>query len=258
MVESNLPCEAQCALNDRDCRCPLVWQLDRDSHCLVLLLNGREFRGSYTINDQTEFTRTKMFGRQQHQVKLCLKNDLELDTGSFLSRPIWIKKKSQRKKIKIIDGKYMEADSTFIRILERDQTTEISRFKPYTGKCHHILYNVLIIEQLSSISGWGDPKPVTKLSFSCGRVAALISGRVFVYCCRTLLFGTSTATSTSTTSTSTSTSQDSLLLVATRQSQPAVDDFVIGPNFLLTIGANTVVLFDFWEENTTAFSEFFS
>ena len=109
---------------------------------------------------------------------------------------------------------------------------------------------------LDSISGWGDPKPVTKLSFSCGRVAALISGRVFVYCCRTLLSGTST--NSSTTSTTSTTSQDSLLLVATRQSQPAVDDFVFGPNFLLTVGANMIVLFDFWAENTTAFSEFFS
>ena len=75
-----------------------------------------------------------MFQRQQHQVKLSLKKDLELDTGGFLSRPIWIKKKSQGKKIKIIEDKYMEVDSTFIRVLDRDKTTEISRFIPYTGK----------------------------------------------------------------------------------------------------------------------------
>ena len=75
-----------------------------------------------------------MFQRQQYQVKLCLKNDLELDTGGFLSRPIWIQKKSKGKKIKIIGEKYMEIDSIFIRILDRDQTTEISRFIPYTGK----------------------------------------------------------------------------------------------------------------------------
>ena len=49
-----------------------------------------------------------------------------------------------------------------------------------------------------------------------------------------------------------------MLLVATRQNQPAVEDFVFGPNFLLTIGANTIVLFDFWAENTTTSSEFFS
>ena len=139
------PCQAQCDLNYPDCRCPLVCQLDREGHALVLLLNGREFRGSYSINDQTQFTRKKIFQRQQHQVKLGLKNDLELDTTSFLSRPIWMKKKSPGQKIKITGGKYMEVDSTFIRILDRDQTSEISRFIPYTGKFNYYIYSTILL-----------------------------------------------------------------------------------------------------------------
>ena len=128
----------QCSLNDRECGCPLLWHLEKDNNTLVLVINGREFRGTVSINDQTQVTRTKVFPRQQHQVKLCLKNDLELDTGGFLSRPVLIKKKTKRKKIKVTGDKYMEVvDSTYIRILERDQTTEISIFLPYTGKSQY-------------------------------------------------------------------------------------------------------------------------
>ena len=69
-----------------------------------------------------------------------------------------------------------------------------------------------------------------------------MSGRVYVYCCQNLLSGSL---------------QESLLLVATRQTQPPVEDFMLGPNFLITVGGKTVVLFDFWSDNPTSVSEFF-
>ena len=240
MKVEDIPCRENCSLNGRECDCPLVWESDHKT--LVVLLNTKVLSASYNNNDKTQFTQTKQFNRQQYQVRFVLKKELKLDSSSFLSRPVFFRKKSPVKKVKTIGQNYMEIDSKFIRILDRNKKEEISRFIPYTG--------------------WGDNKPVRKISFSSDRLAALISGRVFVYCCKTLIDTNSD-------------NRGALLLVGTRywfinlctcyeifylsrQTQPPVEDFVLGPNYLLTVGGNTVVLFDFWSGNPSSYSEFFS
>ena len=126
-----IPCRANCLLNSRECDCPTVWLCD--SQNLIVLLNGRVLRASNNINDQTQFTQTKLFERPQYQVKFTLKKDLELDSSNFLSRPVFFRKKSPRKKIRIGDNFMEITDSVYVRVLD-ENSTELFRFLPYTGK----------------------------------------------------------------------------------------------------------------------------
>ena len=50
----------------------------------------------------------------------------------------------------------------------------------------------------------------------------------------------------------------SLLLMATRRAQPPVQSFHLGPNYLVTVGGNMIVFFDFWTKECSSISEFFS
>ena len=94
------------------------------------------------------------------------------------------------------------------------------------------------------LPGWGNPKAIKGLFSSSGRLALLISGRVFVYSLKKLMEAPTVA--------------ESLLLVGTRQNQPAVDYFHLDPHQLLTMGGDTVVLFNFWTDTCSNVSEFFT
>ena len=49
-----------------------------------------------------------------------------------------------------------------------------------------------------------------------------------------------------------------LVLVATRPDQPPVNFLYIRDNRLVTLGADRIVMFDFWSEDCSGRSEFFS
>ena len=97
---------------------------------------------------------------------------------------------------------------------------------------------------MNILLGIGHSKEIQDISYSYGRLGILISGRVFIFCCEKL-FKTDPEV------------QESLILVGTRKSQPFVDNFYLGPNYLVTVGGNVVVLFDFWNNNNSMQSEFF-
>ena len=126
-----IPCRENCLLNERECNCEAVWQCDA-SH-VTLLLNTRIFSAIYSINNQKQFRRTKHFQRPQYPIKLSLKNDLEIVTTNFLSTPLSFRKKSPAKKVKTLGDTFMEIESTFVKILDKENK-EIFRFLPHTGK----------------------------------------------------------------------------------------------------------------------------
>lgn len=94
-------------------------------------------------------------------------------------------------------------------------------------------------------TGWGVAHPIQEIGLSCGRLAVLVKGRVFVYLLKGLLEQDS------------SESQEHLLLIATRQKQPAVTNFKLERQRLTTIGGGTIVTFNFWTDSPSSVSEFF-
>ena len=93
-------------------------------------------------------------------------------------------------------------------------------------------------------SGWGEAKALTSLASSCGRLAVLTGGRVFVYSEAELV-------------TSAPRLQEALVLAATRRLQPPVTGLHLAPSLLVTVGGDTITTFNFWTEGCSSVSEFF-
>eukprot|EP00092_Neocalanus_flemingeri_P027610 GFUD01029959.1.p1 GENE.GFUD01029959.1~~GFUD01029959.1.p1 ORF type:complete len:348 (-),score=59.07 GFUD01029959.1:64-1107(-) len=217
-------CRENCGLNYRPCDCPLLCQVAQNA--LVILFGSKDYKGTYIINDCPATEAQHDFGRPQYQVRLSLKLDLLLDTSNFLWKPVFHKK--QVKKTKLLHCETIieidQNEKTFLILKNKASKEILRRIQPYTG--------------------WGDCKPIAAMVKSSGRLALLISGRVFVYSLVKLIEGCS--------------EDECLLLVGTRQNQPPVDFLHLEPNYLLTAGGGTVVLFSFWSDECSPVSEFFT
>jgi len=217
-------CRENCSLNYRCCDCPLLCQVAQN--CLVLVWGATKVQGTYRVNDGTETSLQHDFDHPQYQVRLSMKQDLELDTSNFLWKPIFQKKQTKKTKL-VQDNVILEVDNkdhTILVISDKTSRQTIRRIQPYTG--------------------WGDLKPITAMTASSGRLALLISGRVFVFSLTKMIRGCST--------------DECLLLVGTRQSQHPVQFVHLGPHCLLTVGGGTLVLFNFWSDRCSTVSEFFT
>lgn len=202
-------------------------QFEVQDGSLVLPHNRATFVARYFVNEAPEKPYTFEFEKPQFQVRLDLSQDMALETQTFLSRPVFHKKKAVRRKAKTKDLtiEVDEREPTTLVIRGRQDEQEVAKFKPHTG--------------------WGEAQPIQEIATSCGRLAVLVKGRVFVYCLQGLLERTSSGT------------QEHLLLVATRQYQPAVAAFKLDRQRLITIGGGTIVIFNFWTDQISTMSEFF-
>jgi len=202
-------------------------QFEIQDGCVVLHHPRSTFVAHYLVNEAAERPYKFQFEKPQFQIRLDLSQDLALQTQTFLSRPVFHKKKTVRRKVRTKDLtiEVDEMDPTLLIIGGREDQKEITKFKPYTG--------------------WGEAQPIQEIATSCGRLAVLVKGRVFVFSLQGLLDRTSSG------------SQEHLLLVATRQHQPAVVSFKLDRQRLITIGGGTIVTFNFWTDQLSAMSEFF-
>jgi len=203
-------------------------QFEIQDGSLVLHHPRATFVARYFVNEAPEQLYTFDFEKTQFQIRLDLSRDLALETRTFLSRPVFHKKKrvgGRKARTKDLTIEVDEKEPTLLIISGREDQKEITKFKPYTG--------------------WGEAKPIQEIATSCGRLAVLVKGRVFVYSLQGLLDRTSSG------------SQEHLLLVATRQYQPAVASFKLDRQRLITIGGGTIVTFNFWTDQLSVKSEFF-
>ena len=51
--------------------------------------------------------------------------------------------------------------------------------------------------------------------------------------------------------------ENNLFLMCTRQGLPPIENFWLGPNYLITVGGSIIVMFDFWSTNVSNISESF-
>jgi len=205
----------------------LADQFEVQDGCLVLHHPRKTFVARYFVNEAPEKRFSFEFEKPQFQIRLDLSRDLALETKTFLSRPVFHKKKVVRRKVRTKDLtiEVDETEPTHLKISGKEDQKEITRFKPYTG--------------------WGEAQPIQEIATSCGRLAVLVKGRVFVYSLQGMLERTSSG------------SQEHLLLVATRQYQPVVTAFKLDRQRLITNGGGTIVTFNFWTDQLSAKSEFF-
>jgi len=197
------------------------WTVDQGS--LVMLHGKAEYTAVYWINDEKREV-VHQWDRAQYQVRLSLNRDLSLETGAFLSKPVFNKQWKPRLKVTVRDHTIErdETEKTYLVVRRKDGLGEPKRVKPYTG--------------------WGQGKHIQHLSQCGGRLGLIVEGRVFVYSAPGIIQGEG---------------QECLLLVATRQQQPSVEWIHLDRHRLLTAGGRTLVMFDFWTDQPSNSSEFF-
>ena len=125
-------CRENCELNYRSCDCSLISQVVNGSR-LVIILGSKLVKMSYSVNDEYAFSNVKQFDRQQYQISFSLKNDLEIDDKSFLSKPVFFKKRKFRTKIvvnKVIEVQVDEKDKTFLIVKCLNTQNTICTFQP--------------------------------------------------------------------------------------------------------------------------------
>ena len=180
---------------------------------------------------------------------MSVTRDLELDQGTFLSTPAFfsgkqrprVRVRSEDKSAKIeIDPE----DATRLRVTNLSSGEVISTFQPYTGGIINYLLPITMFDLICLPSGWGEAKPLTSLASSCGRLAVLTRGRVFVYSEAELVTPDPRV-------------QEALLLAATRRLQPPVTGLHLAPSLLVTVGGDTITTFNFWTKGCSSVSEFF-
>lgn len=217
-------CHAQCNLNMRTCSCQ-IWCLARDS-CLVLRVGGKQFQATYRVNQDEEKAVIYEFSRPVHQIKLSMKDNLELDTRNSLDTPCYFKKSPRFMKAKNKKYSFSKCENNENSVIISDiaSGTVLKQFIPYTG--------------------WGTKHPISHMKCDSHHLALLLGGRVFVYSISRLL--------------SPDSEDNALVLVASRKNQPPVNFMYLKNNILLTVGGNTIVMFDFWNEKISGTSEFFS
>lgn len=208
---------------DTICQCFPDFQISDDQSRIILLKQFRRFSGRYNINDETIFFDENVFDRPRMEISLSMKDDLKVNNAQFLTNP-QLKKQSLLKKSAIIKGKDLvfiidKLDKSYLNLIRKSSKDLLHRWQPDTG--------------------WIDTV-VESVSFNSGRLAVLINKKVFVYSCQNF-----------------PQADPELILKGTRQDQIPIDNYYLGKSYLVTIGRNQIVMFDFWTDETSRNSEFF-
>jgi len=114
----------------------LADQFEVQDGCLVLHHPRKTFVARYFVNEAPEKRFTFEFEKPQFQIRLDLSRDLALETKTFLSRPVFHKKKTVRRKAKA-KGLTIEVDErepTLLKISGKEDQNEITRFPTQDGE----------------------------------------------------------------------------------------------------------------------------
>jgi len=221
-----LACKQKCVENFRECHCKEKLDCDMSGNSLVVDFGGNSFYGEYVTNNRAVSIERKQFDIEQFQLNFHLKLDLKLEISNWLCTPVFIKKKPNKLKLEF-DSMTIErhpADPTYLMIKDKNTQEIKHKFQPYTGP------------QLVGSSR----KPVDSILYSCGRLAVLTGGRVFVYCAKTLARGNNGG---------------ALLLSANKDlgpTDPGIHFMFLNENVLLTVGGCRVTMYDFWRFSLTS------
>ena len=215
-----LACKQKCSQNFRECDCKEKLDCAVSGNSLVVDFGGDSFYGEYVTNSRDVHIERKKFDAEQFQLNFHLKLDLKLEISNWLSTPVFIKKKPPKLKLEF-DSMTIErhpADPTYLLIKDKDTKEIKHKFQAYTATS-------------------ATKKPIDGLLYSCGRLAVLTGGRVYVYCTKTLVRGNHGG---------------ALLLGANRDQDPEVHFMFLNENVLVTVGGCKVTMYDFWRFSLTS------
>jgi len=219
-----LACKQKCVENFRECHCKEKLDCDLSGNSLVVDFGGNSFYGEYVTNSRAVSIERKQFDIEQFQLNFHLKLDLKLEISNWLCTPVFIKKKPNKLKLEF-DSMTIErhpADPTYLMIKDKNTQEIKHKFQPYNN------------------TAGSTRKPVDSILYSCGRLAVLTGGRVFVYCAKTLSRGNNGG---------------ALLLSANKDlgpTDPGIHFMFLNENVLLTVGGCRVTMYDFWRFSLTS------
>lgn len=219
---NGLACKQKCVENFRECHCKEKLDCDVSGNSLVVDFGGNSFYGEYVTNSRAVSIERKQFDIEQFQLNFHLKLDLELEISNWLCTPVFMKKKPNKLKLEF-DSMTIErhpADPTYLMIKDKNTQEIKHKLQPYTAGSTR--------------------KPVDSILYSCGRLAVLTGGRVFVYCAKTLVRGNNGG---------------ALLLSANKElgpTDPGIHFMFLNENVLLTVGGCRVTMYDFWRFSLTS------
>jgi len=213
-----LPCKQKCVENFRECHCKARLDCDMSGNSLVVDFGGNTFYGEYVTNTRdVDIVRNK-FDIEQFQLSFHLKLDLKLVISNWLCTPVYIKKNPSKIKVDFDSFTIQKhpGDPTYLMVKDKNTQEVKHKFQSYLQK------------------------PIDSLLYSCGRLAVLTGGRVFVYCTKTLARGNHGG---------------ALLLSANKDLAPTDPDvhfMFLNENVLLTVGGCRVTMYDFWRFSLTS------
>jgi len=215
---SGYGCRNLCQLNGRSCDCLPLCGLS--SGYLVFNWESTKLKGLKKlcgVNPGVSALTT--FEKEQYQIKLSLNEGLTLDTGAYLSRPIYLRPQPSRTRIQYRENKLEICEDKYQLMI--------------TNKAG-------VIRLVTPNPGYGQPRRIDKMFASAGRIALLQEGRVYVYRLDLLVMEREPA--------------DSLLLVATRMQEMTHQQIVycfLLPEKLITVSSGyTITMFDYWRSTT--------
>ena len=225
-IVSGVACKKKCAENFRDCHCGDSVMCQVIGNSLYLDFGGRTFVGRYKVDDSEE-TVTVPFNIEQDQLKFNLKTGLELETKDWLSSPETIQ---MIMKTKITYQDYIIEKSP------GDKNTILIK----SLKTKEILAKQLMFQQQPLNSPIKDG--IIGLDACSGRLAVNIGGRIYVHMIEKMLRG----------QTRFETEINIPGLGCDLDKYPNIEKhhvyyFYLGPNFLLLVFKNTVILYNFWK-----------
>ena len=215
---SGLGCKKKCAENFRACTCKDQLDCSLSGNSLVVDFGGTNFQGEYVTNNKTVDIVRNEFETEQFQLTFHLKLDLKLETSNWLCTPVFIKKKPNRTKIEFDSLSVLKhpGDPTYLIIKDKNTQEIKHKFQPTLRK------------------------PIDNLDYSCGRLAVLTGGRVFVYSAEKLAKGNHGG---------------ALLLSQYKEMKPAdppVHFMFLSENVLLTVNGCSITMYDFWRFDLTS------
>lgn len=227
---SGYECRNNCAQNFRSCTCKPLCGVENGR--LIFQWDSKYVKGANIVNDASPEKVDHEFPREQFQVRFSLNLSLALETGTYLSSPIFLEPQIPSNSFRY-RGCVISTGENKFDINIKDRTGGNRQLTPWTGRS-------------DTAAATGHPRRIDGLFSSAGRLALLMEGRVFVYDLDILLSEKQSSVA-------------SLLLKGTRQNEPNVLFVYLFPDRLLTVGKDySVTMFSFWRTPPSPTSEFFT
>jgi len=188
---SGYECRNNCAQNFRSCNCKPLCGVEHGR--LIFQWDSKYVKGESIVNDASPQKIDHKFPREQFQVRFSLNLSLALETGTYLSSPIFLEPQIPSTSIRY-RGCVISTGENKVELTIKDRTGGNRQLTPWTGRPD---------------TATGHPRRIDGLFSSTGRLALLMEGRVFVYDLDILLCEKQSSVA-------------SLILKGTRQNEPTV------------------------------------